>query len=194
MKLQDYDAKDGKKVWLDADEIDEFLEAADGTEQRIAFGFLARSGMRVSEAIAITPADVVSTPAGERARIWDGKGDKFRETPVPDDLRATVDAFADVRDESADTPLVDKSARTVERWVTRAAERRLATTGDDGWQYLGPHDLRRSWGTLLVQNDVEPGLVMTWGGWDNWETFREHYLGAYSVDAERRQLEKVDWL
>jgi len=35
---------------------------------------------------------------------------------------------------------------------------------------------------------------MEWGGWDNWQTFREHYLGAYSVEAEHRQLEKVDWL
>jgi len=25
-------------------------------------------------------------------------------------------------------------------------------------------------------------------------TFREHYLGAYSLDAQRRGMEKVDWL
>jgi hypothetical protein len=27
-----------------------------------------------------------------------------------------------------------------------------------------------------------------------WETFREHYLGAYSLDAQQRGREKVGWL
>lgn len=28
----------------------------------------------------------------------------------------------------------------------------------------------------------------------NWETFREHYLGAYSPEMERRQAALVPWL
>jgi hypothetical protein len=60
--------------------------------------------------------------------------------------------------------------------------------------YLGPHDVRRRWGSLLVGREVEPGLVMEWGGWGDWETFREHYLGAYSLDAQQRGREKVGWL
>jgi integrase len=103
-------------------------------------------------------------------------------------------ALADVRDDTADTPLVDRSPRTIRRWVTTAGERLYADTGDDGWTYLGPHDLRRTWGTLLVEREVEPGLVMEWGGWEDWDTFREHYLGAYSLDAQQRGMEKVDWL
>jgi hypothetical protein len=35
---------------------------------------------------------------------------------------------------------------------------------------------------------------MEWDGWDNWRTFREHYLGAYSVEAERQQMERIRWL
>ncbi|MFC7173364.1 tyrosine-type recombinase/integrase [Haloplanus litoreus] len=60
--------------------------------------------------------------------------------------------------------------------------------------YLGPHDLRRTWGTLLVEREVEPGLVMEWGGWEDWDTLREHYFGAYSLDAQQRGMKKVDWL
>jgi integrase len=120
----------------------------------------------------------------------DGTGSKYRETPVPADLAASTRALADVCDEAADTPLVDRSPRTIRRWVTTAGARLYADTGDDGWTYLGPHDLRRTWGTLLV----EPGLVMEWGGWEDWETFREHYLGGYSLDAQQRGMEKVDWL
>ncbi len=35
---------------------------------------------------------------------------------------------------------------------------------------------------------------MEFGGWDDWETFRESYLGAYSLNAEKQGIEKVDWL
>jgi hypothetical protein len=48
-------------------------------------------------------------------------------------------------------------------------------------------------GILLVEREVEPGLVMEWGGWEDWETFREHYLGAYSLDAQQRGMEKVGY-
>jgi len=79
------------------------------------------------------------------------------------------------------------------RWGD-TARKQLADAAGDKWTYLGPHDLRRTWGTLLVEREVEPGLVMKWGGWENWETFREHYLGAYSLDAQQRRREKVGWL
>ena len=69
-----------------------------------------------------------------------------------------------------------------------------AETGDVGWRYLGPHDLRRTWGTLLGESNVEPGIIMVWGGWEDWDTFREHYLGAYSPEMERRQAALVPWL
>jgi len=73
-------------------------------------------------------------------------------------------------------------------------QRRLDATGDEGWSFLSAHDLRRTWGTLLVDDEIEPGLVMSWGGWEDWETFREPYLGTYSTKAKNRARDKVDWL
>jgi len=35
---------------------------------------------------------------------------------------------------------------------------------------------------------------MTYGGLEVWDTFREHYLGQYSVTAQQRAREKVPWL
>lgn len=46
----------------------------------------------------------------------------------------------------------------------------------------------------MAHDDVEPGLIMEYGGWSDWDTFREHYLGAYSPEQERQQLAKVEWL
>jgi len=194
MRLEDYDNKPGKKVWLDRGEVDLVLNKADGTEQTIALALMARCGLRSAEVTAVTPPALVATDAGPRLRVWHGKGEQYREVPVPVALEAQIEAHADARDVSADTELVDRPTRTLRRWVTRAGERAQAATGDVGWQYLGPHDLRRTWGTLLVEAGVEPGMIMAWGGWEDWETFREHYLGAYSPEMERRQAALVPWL
>lgn len=194
MRLEDYDERDGKKVWLDRGEVDALLGTASDTERAIAFGLMARCGLRRDEVVSVTPPDVVDTDTGPRVRVWHGKGDQHREVPVPMRLKAQIEAKADERSASSDTPLVDKSTRTVQRWVTRGAQQCQAETGDVGWQYVGPHDLRRTWGTLLVEVGVEPGMIMVWGGWEDWQTFREHYLGAYSPEMERRQAALVPWL
>jgi hypothetical protein len=47
---------------------------------------------------------------------------------------------------------------------------------------------------FLPAATVEPGLVMVWGGWEDWETFREAFLGTYSTKAKTRAREKADWL
>lgn len=195
MKLENYDNQDGKKVWLRSDECRELIDAADGTTQRVSFDLGLRCGLRAKEIVSVTPQDVTDTPIGHFLRVWEGKGDKYREVPLPTDLAATIDAVGDVRDEPPNQPVVDVTTRTIENWIKKAADQLADENDDVGWTYLGPHDLRRTWGTLLTtEHEVEAGLVMEWGGWDNWETFREHYLGAYSLDAQKQQMEKVDWL
>ncbi len=68
-----------------------------------------------------------------------------------------------LRDDAPDDALVPRTTRTVRDWVTSIGEHRLDETDDEGWSYLSAHDLRRTWGTLLVDDEVEPGLVMEWG-------------------------------
>ncbi|TVT89082.1 tyrosine-type recombinase/integrase [Haloferax volcanii] len=194
MKMENYPEKDGKKVWLTPDEVTDLLDEADDTEQRIAMGLMVRCGLRVAEAVDVAPDDVVDTTAGKFLRVWAGKGDKYRETPIPEQLAATIAAADDWRDDDSDVPVVEHTTRTVRRWVEKAAERRHDATGEVGWTYLGPHDLRRTWGQHLVESEVEHGIIMEWGGWADWETFRENYLGAYSLEAQARGMEKIEWL
>lgn len=67
-------------------------------------------------------------------------------------------------------------------------------TGDEGWSYLVFHDLRRTWATALASADVDPLLVCNWGGWNDLDTFLEHYRGSYALEAQRKKRKKVDWL
>jgi integrase len=142
----------------------------------------------------VTPEDLVSGPTGDHIRVWErnAKGDKYREPPVPAEV-VTIGETLGYQQEN-DEPLIDVAGSTVYRWVRRAANTLEADTGDKGWQFLDVHDLRRTWGTYLLEQGVIPSVVMAWGGWEDWETFREHYLGEFSPEAIRRERGKVDHL
>ncbi|MFA9415161.1 tyrosine-type recombinase/integrase [Natrinema sp. HArc-T2] len=195
MNLKQHEKRDDMKVWLSQDEVTALLEAADGTQQRIAFALGARCGLRSHEVLDVAPDDIVDTDAGTMLRVWHGKGDKFRETPVPRDLATTIRTVDDVREASANSPLVEiSSTRSLRRWIRSAADQLHDETGDAGWDHLGFHDLRRTWATALASEDVDPLLVCDWGGWNDLETFLEHYRGSFSPEAQQREREKVRWL
>ncbi|WP_435551974.1 tyrosine-type recombinase/integrase [Natrinema sp. CGMCC1.2065] len=195
MNLQQHKSREDMKVWLSQNEVEQFLEAAPNTEQRIAFALGARCGLRSHEVLDVSPDDVVDTDAGTMLRVWHGKGDQFRETPVPRDLATTIQTVDDVRDESSSESLVEiTSTRSLRRWIRSAADDLLEETGDEGWDHLGFHDLRRTWATSLASEDVDPILVCDWGGWNDLETFLEHYRGTFSPEAQQRERGKVSWL
>ncbi|MFC7214585.1 tyrosine-type recombinase/integrase [Saliphagus sp. GCM10025334] len=129
------------KVWLSQAEVAQLLETATDTQQRFAYSLGARCGLRSHEILDVSPEDVVDTDAGTMLRVWHGKGDKFRETPVPRDLATTIRTVADVRVASNETLLLEISTtRSLRRWLSGTARELHQVTGDDGWLYLGMHD------------------------------------------------------
>lgn len=194
MRLNDYPEKDGKQVWLDRDDLQDVVDEADDSTQRLAFLLAGRAGLRRSEIVSVTPNDFEHAPDGF-LRVWEdyAKRDRYRETPVPPEVTHTVRALADGLED--DEAVIDFVGSTVYRWVQRAAERRHEATGDEGWTYLDVHDLRRTWGGDLLWNQgVLPSVVMKWGGWDDWETFKEHYLGEMSPEAAERERSKISYM
>jgi integrase len=91
-----------------------------------------------------------------------------------------------------ETPLVNHSTRWVQ-WYLDDVTGELAED-DEMWAHVTPHDLRRTWATLLSADIDDPILVMDFGGWEKIETFLKHYCGSYSPTVQRRELSKVDWL
>jgi integrase len=137
----------------------------------------------------------VETDAGVRLRVWEGKANQFRETPVPRDLATTIRTVDDVRPSTSDQAIISReSTRSLRRWIGKTGNQLRDETGEEGWGYLSFHDLRRTWATALASADVDPLLVCDWGGWNDLETFLEHYRGTYSPEAQRRECAKVDWL
>lgn len=192
MRLKDFPEKDGKRVWLSEKEIQQFVDQARNSEQRVAFLLGARHGLRRKEILEVSPADLQETDVGTILRVWHGKGDKYREIPAAPELATIVRTIS--HDIEPDEPVVDKSSSTVYRWCKRAGERLHSETGDEGWQYVDVHDLRRTWGVRLLEDGVLPSVVFEWGGWESWPTFRDHYLAEFSPEALRRERSKVDYL
>jgi integrase len=191
MFAEPFEDSEGFRIWLDLEETDTLLNSARDREERLAFTLGVRSGLRVAEIVDVQAKDVVSTSAGPRVRVWNSKGSKYRETPTTVWLLAQAETVADIEDE--DTLLVDRSPRWVQRHLQDVVEQ-LAEEEDEMWKHVTPHDLRRSWATLMSADIDDPLLIMDWGGWEDIETFLEHYRGSYSPAVQRRQLSKVDWL
>jgi len=195
MNLEDYPDDDGMKVWLSESEVDQLLDQFDDTEKRIAVGLAVRCGLRSDEVVDVAPDHVVDTDAGRMLRVWSSaKTDNYRETPIPPNLATTIRTVGDVRDAPTGEPVVEVSTRTLRRWMESATETLLDDTDEPGWQFVGFHDLRRTWATSLRSADVDAMVVCDWGGWDDLDTFLDHYRGTHSPEAQLREREKVGWL
>jgi|APHM01.1.fsa_nt_gi Phage integrase family. len=176
--------------WLDTAEADQLINAARDRVERIAFRLGLRSGLRVSEIVSVRARDIVDTSAGPRVRVWDSKGDEYRETPTTHDILAAAETIADLEDHN--TKLVPHGTRWVQRHLDDVTSELVEH--DEMWSKVTPHDLRRSWATLLSADIDDPLLIMDFGGWSDMDTFLEHYRGSYSPQVQRRELKKVDWL
>lgn len=198
--MKPYDTRDGYRVWLDDRELNSLINTMGdrgGTLHRLAGRIGGEAGLRRDEASQTSKADVAESTGDKHLRVWEdaAKRDKYRETPIPSDLAQQIEMVPEFRDDiGRNDPVLDASPRTLNRWVKRAAEELHAETGDEGWLQVTYHDLRRTWGTRLLEQGVLPSVVMDWGGWEDWDTFREHYLGEFSPHALQRERAKVEWL
>jgi integrase len=191
MQLRQFEKRDDSKaVWLTDPELTRLIDQVDEDVQRFALGLMGRSGLRVGEAVQVRADDLVETEAGKMCRIWEGKGDKYRETPVTEETYWIGQAL----DRGAGTSIIRHTRRTVQRWVEDAAGQMFLQDEDVGWTYVSAHDLRRSWATMLIQGEVEPLLVMTWGGWSSYETFRDHYMSVHDPGFQQDERDKIPWL
>lgn len=195
VNLKQHDTTDGMKVWLTESDTERLLDAAETTEQRIAFALAVRCGLRSHEVLQVSPSDAVETDAGAMLTVEHGKGDKYRETPLPPTLRTQIQTVDDMRDDASTVPIISvTTTQSLRNWIQSARETIAAETDDERWHNVSFHDLRRTWATSLASKDVDPLIVCEWGGWNDLETFLDHYRGTYSPEAQQRERGKVEWL
>jgi integrase len=80
-------------------------------------------------------------------------------------------------------PFIDLAQSSVRGVVHRTSDRAARETGDQDFGKVSTHDLRRRFAQrLLVDEQMNPRVVMAVGGWDSFAAI-EPYLNAPSEDV-----------
>lgn len=160
---------------VDADDAEPWIAARDAAVLALLYG----AGLRISEALALTGADV---PAPETLRVL-GKGRKVRLVPLIEPVRAAIEAYAQICPfaPTADAPLF-RGARggpLNPRIVQRLMERLRAACGLP--ETATPHALRHSFATHLLAHGGDLRSIQALLGHASLST-TQIYMG---VDAAR---------
>jgi len=187
MQKRWYSNDDGYRTWLNPAEQSMLLDVYRGEELNRLFALmLGLHGLRSEEILHVRPADFRALDGereGHKLYVRKGKRHRQRECPVSREV-VQLASYSGV---NADESVVQVTTKTLRDWIQTAREQLRASTGDDDWQYVGMHDLRRTWATTTFYtlafdgNPIAEELTMGWGGWkmtdSGRQTFRENYLG-----------------
>ena len=178
------------RLWLDKKDKQQLVCYYDDDPIRqVAIRLMLESGLRADEVPRVSANDLSASEEADltRLKVREAKAGR-RETVVPSSLAQQIRTVSNIQDSSF---VVDVTKRTVRNWVYDACEDIQEETGEPDWEEMSPHDLRRTWASGLVQDGVSETLVMNWGGWKNYETFRDHYF-LESDEQIEKQLQRVD--
>jgi len=177
--------KSGFKVWLTDDDLEALRRAAASRRDDLIIQFGGFVGLRAFEIPQVQPQHVRRVDDGQhyRLRVPEGKDTKHgegepRNAYLPSDLERDLYQFARDQGLEDDDPFVDLSPGGVRAVVRRTAEAAADRTGDDDFRDVSSHDLRRRFAQrLLVDEGINPRVVMAVGGWSSFQAI-EPYLNA----------------
>jgi integrase len=177
--------KNGFKVWLTDDDLEALRRAAASRRDDLIIQLGGFVGLRAFEVPQVQPQHVRRVDDGQhyRLRVPEGKDTKHgegepRNAYLPSDLERDLYQFARDQGLEDDDPFVDLSPGGVRAVVRRTAETAADRTGDDDFRDVSSHDLRRRFAQrLLVDEGINPRVVMAVGGWSSFQAI-EPYLNA----------------
>lgn len=187
------------KVWMNDEEVDALRRAAGSRRDDLIIQLGAYVGLRAFEIPQVTPGHVRRVEDGDhyRLRVPEGKDTASGEgKPRNAYLPAAVerDLYQYARDEGLDDtdPYVDLTPGGVRAAVRRTAEAAADRTGDEDFRDVSSHDLRRRFAQrLLVDEGMNPRVVMAVGGWSSFGAI-EPYLYAPTEEVINREFDGVE--
>jgi site-specific recombinase XerD len=160
-------------TYLTSEESEALIDAApqdrwEGRRDRAMLTLAIHAGLRVSELIAVSRADV-TLGTGAHVRV-EGKGRKQRAVPLTKDAQTVLSIWLNERHGQPHDPLFP--TRTGRRLTRDAVERRVATHATTAAQCcpslvgkrVHPHVLRHSCAMSLLQARVDSTVIALWSG------------------------------
>ena len=184
MRLEATSADNEVKVWLTDEEVEELRRATVSYRDDIILQLGAFVGLRAFEIPQVCPQHIKTTENDQyRLRVPKGKdttgnGGKPRDAYLPADVERSLQQYQNAENIAPRDPFVDLTERGVRAVVKRAADAAAEETGDPDFEHVSSHDLRRRFAQrLLVDEELNPRVVMQVGGWDSFQAI-EPYLNA----------------
>jgi integrase len=188
---------DEHKVWLTDEEVEDLRRAAASYRDDVVIQLGASVGLRAFEIPQVQPRHVKETENGRyrlrvpRGKDTTGNGGKPRDAYLPADVERSLQQFQNAENIAPREPFVDLSERGVRAVVKRTAEAAADATGDEDFRHVSSHDLRRRFAQrLLVDEELNPRVVMQVGGWDSFQAI-EPYLNAPTPDVVDEAFENA---
>jgi len=189
------------RVFLDTDEYRTLLKSAyeppsrSARQVRLEMRLMACS-MRVDTVSELRwhQFEKRETPEGDR---WvctvEAKDSTDREAEtrpravyIPNDIMDDVNRHVEEHNIDPGDRLFKCSTRTIQRDVKRSANHAATKTGDEDYQEVSSHDLRRYFAThLLFRHQVPPPVVRVLGGWKSDDAMFEYLVLPDDVLFER---------
>jgi integrase len=189
---------DEHKVWLTDEEIENLRRATRSQRDDIIIQLGAYVGLRAFEIPQPTPSDITESEDGQfRLRIQAGKdtsgnGGKPRNAYLPDSVERDLQRFQNAENIAPRDPFINLEQPGVRAVVKRTAERAAEETGVKDFRKVSTHDLRRRFAQrLLVDEAMNPRVVMQVGGWSSFQAI-EPYLNAPTEDVVDDAFAEVD--
>lgn len=177
------------KVWLTDSEIEDLRRAANSQRDDLLVQLGVFVGLRAFEMPQVRPTDISTSDRGQyRLRVQSGKdttggGGKERRAFLPDSVERDLQRYQNEQNIAPREPYIDLTQSGVRGAVRRLTERAARRTGVEDFQKVSTHDLRRRFAQrLLVDQRMNPRVVMAVGGWDSFAAI-EPYLNAPSEDV-----------
>jgi integrase len=191
--------KSGFKCWLTDDEVEELRRAAGSRRDDLIIQLGAFVGLRAFEIPQVQPRHVKRRAGGDhfRLRVPEGKDTRTgegepRDAYLPADVERDLYQYQRDRDLDDDDPYVDLTPGGVRAAVRRTADAAAERTGDEDFRDVSSHDLRRRFAQrLLVDEGMNPRVVMAVGGWSSFQAI-EPYLNAPSPDVVDEAFASVE--
>ncbi|WP_324761184.1 site-specific integrase [Haloarcula sp. GH36] len=172
------------KVWLTDKEIEDLRRVATSQRDDLLIQLGAFVGLRAFEMPQVRPVDIKQTESDQyRLHVQAGKdtagnGGKPRDAYLPADVERTLQQYQNSENIAPRDPFIDLKQPGVRAAVKRTADRAAEETSNEDFRLVSTHDLRRRFAQrLLVDENMNPRVVMAVGGWDSFAAI-EPYLNA----------------
>ncbi len=158
------------REYLEPDEINALIDAAPNSAARLCMMIQWRAGLRIGEAIVLTPSDVHLKADPPELKVRQGKNSKDRIAPVHPALARSLEAAIGMRKGKASEPLVGVTRQAAWRWYKAALKACYKAGTIPEGKPCGTHTLRHSAARYWLLNQVPINVVSKWLGHSNLAT------------------------